>query len=187
MVCADESFLIIQLERAGVTLNETFWAPLLREWIIAMGYIGADKHTLKQALHVQSIVLVPGGAAEALYARPGVMKLCLKKRQGFVKLALETNTQLVPCVGFGENEVFQTTEPGILQRKWSKWMRFSIPILLHVIPRRAKITVVVGEPLDFGGERDVDKCHAMYIQHLQRLYNAEKAKYGYQDIELEII
>lgn len=170
-----------------MTLNETFWAPLLREWILQMGYISADKKTLHEALEVQSIVLVPGGAAEALHARPGIMQFYLSKRKGFVRLALETKCPLVPCIGFGENEVFQTTKPGPLQRKWSKTMRFSIPFLKNIIPRRAKISVVVGKPLDFGDETDVDKCHALYLDHLKQLYDKEKSKYGYQLIDLEII
>jgi len=177
----------LQLERAGVTLNESFWAPFLREWMLRMGYISANKHTLREALEVQSIVLVPGGAAEALHARPGIMKLYLNNRRGFVRLALETKCPLVPCVGFGENEIFQATEAGPWQRQWSKVMRFSIPFLKHIVPQRAKVTVVVGEPLDFGDETNVDKCHALYLQHLRLLYNAEKAKYGYEHVELEII
>ena len=37
-----------------------------------------------------AVVLVVGGAAEALHARPGNYKLTLKYRKGFVKLALQT-------------------------------------------------------------------------------------------------
>ena len=180
-------FSFPQLERAGVTLNESFRAPLLREWMLAMGYISANKHTLREALEVQSIVLVPGGAAEALHARPGVMKLYLNNRKGFVRLSLETKCPLVPCIAFGENEIFEATEPSPLQRQLSKVVRFSIPILKHIVPRRAKVVVVVGEPLDFGSETDVEKCHALYLEHLQRFYDKEKGKYGYENIELEFI
>lgn len=177
----------LQLERAGVTLNETFWAPFLRDWILRMGYISANKHTLHEALQVQSIVLVPGGAAEALHARPGVMKLYLNKRKGFVRLAMETKCPIVPCIGFGENEIYNAMEPGSLQHDLSKFVHFSIPILKNIVPRRAKLTVVVGEPLDFGTETDVDKCHTLYVQHLKLLYDKEKSKYGYEHIKLELI
>ena len=37
-----------------------------------------------------SCVVVVGGAAEALEARPGNFKLVLKNRKGFVKMALKT-------------------------------------------------------------------------------------------------
>jgi 2-acylglycerol O-acyltransferase 2 len=175
------------LERAGVTLNEAFHAPLLREWSIRLGYIGPNKHTLREALDVQSIVLVPGGAAEALHSRPGIMKFYLKNRKGFVKLALETKCPLVPCIGFGENEIYHCTESGQLQRRLCKVMKFSIPFLKHVVPRRAKVTVVVGEPIEFGNETNVGKCHEIYLQHLKDFYNKERVKYGYANIDLEVI
>lgn len=181
------SFTCRQLERAGVILNESFYAPLIREWGLRLGYIGPNMQTLHQALEVQSIVLVPGGAAEALHARPGVMQLYLRNRKGFVRLALETKCPLVPCFGFGENEIYDTTESRPLQRQLCKKMRFSIPLLKHVIPRRAKVTVVVGEPVDFGDETNVEKCHTKYLRHLKDFYYKERSKYGYEGIELKII
>ena len=66
------------------------------------------KHRLT---HGESLILVPGGAAEALHAHGGVMKLYLKNRKGFVKLAMETNAKLVPVIGFGENDIFDTLYP----------------------------------------------------------------------------
>jgi hypothetical protein len=66
-------------------------------------------------------------------------------------------------------------------------MRFSIPILKHAIPRRAKVTVVVGNPIDFEGEQDVEKCHEQYLHHLNDFYKRERAMYGYENIDLELI
>ena len=66
------------------------------------------KHRLNNG---ESLILVPGGAAEALHAHGGVMKLYLKNRKGFVKLAIETNAKLVPVIGYGENDIFDTLYP----------------------------------------------------------------------------
>lgn len=118
------------------------------------------------------------------------MQLCLKNRKGFVRLALETKSPLVPCIGFGENEIYNTTQPTKLQHALNKVFRVSFPCLKHFIPQRAIVTVVVGEPLILDmneGEQNVDKCHALYLQHLQKFYDAEKEKYGYNHIELDII
>lgn len=77
--------------------------------MLAVGFISANKATLKSTLESgKSIVLVAGGAAEALKAEPDTMKLYLQKRKGFVRLALETSKPLIPCIGFGENEIFHT-------------------------------------------------------------------------------
>jgi len=50
-----------------------------------------------------AITIVVGGAEESLHARPGVMELVLKKRHGFIRLAIESGSLLVPVLSFGEN------------------------------------------------------------------------------------
>ena len=51
-------------------------------------------------------MIVVGGAEEALDAHPGHHILTLKKRKGFIKMALQTGADLVPCYSFGENDLF---------------------------------------------------------------------------------
>jgi 2-acylglycerol O-acyltransferase 2 len=50
-----------------------------------------------------AITIVIGGAEESLHARPGVMELVLKKRHGFIRIAIESGAMLVPILAFGEN------------------------------------------------------------------------------------
>lgn len=52
-----------------------------------------------------SIAIVVGGAAESLAAHPGTNDLTLKKRFGFVKIAIREGASLVPVFSFGENDV----------------------------------------------------------------------------------
>lgn len=52
-----------------------------------------------------AITIVVGGAAEALYAHPGTNDLTLKKRFGFIKVAIREGASLVPVFSFGENDV----------------------------------------------------------------------------------
>jgi hypothetical protein len=42
-----------------------------------------------------------------LYAHPNTNVLYLRKRQGFIKLAMETGAQLVPVFSFGETDTFR--------------------------------------------------------------------------------
>lgn len=178
--------------RWAVTLNASFLAPIFRDWMLALGFLSANKETLKSKLQQgDSVVLVPGGAAEALHAHPGVMKLQLKGRYGFVKLALETGAQLIPVLGLGENDIFETLYDSDsivakMQRKLGKIMTFTLPILTWPIPRRRPIHVIVGKPLVFLS-KDVEECHAQYLQHLQALYDQHKGKYGFQDVPLEFV
>ena len=182
-----------------------------------MGFISANKSTLIKTLqHPQkrSIVLVPGGAAEALMAHPGTFKLYLRNRRGFVKLAVETNTPLVPVLGFGENELFytldfsdqettnsngqqegneQSTLIGRLHSKlWSvqqrirKTLSFSTPIFNPIPKQDMNVTVVVGLPLPIDPNKTIDEHHALYVERLQALFEKHKGPCGYGHLQLEI-
>ena len=53
----------------------------------------------------RAIIIVVGGAHEALDARPGSYRLTLLDRKGFVRKAMQHGADLVPVFSFGENEV----------------------------------------------------------------------------------
>lgn len=194
--CAGFRELFPGIRRWGVTLREAFFLPIIREYILAAGFISADKTALRTKLaQGDSVVLLVGGAAEALYAQPGRFTLYLQKRKGFIKLALETGAAIVPCLGFGENDAFDTYVPDAGQDKRlmqmllsiCKWLRFSTPLLKSPLPRRKPIHVVVGAPVKFDRDSSVEDCHAQYVAALTKLYNEHKAKYGHEHIPLEIL
>lgn len=195
--CAGFPDLFPGLKRWGVTLREVFYFFLVRDYILLAGFISPDRQALSHKLRQgDSIVLITGGAAEALYAQSGRFTLYLKRRRGFLKLALETGAAVVPCLGFGENDAFSTmdaTKVGhsatlmdILLRI-RKVLRFATPLVTWPIPRRNPIHVVVGAPVRFAPGTSADDCHAQYLEALTKLYDEHKAKYGHKDIPLEII
>lgn len=177
------------------------------------GFCSANKPTLKSRLSSESIVLIPGGAVEALHCKPKTMRLIIRKRKGFIRLAMETKAAVVPCIGFGENDIFDTicvgdeqsgaksSSDGLdalnvrnlffkLQTTLYKVFSFSMPLWTHLIPIPHPINVVVGEPIHFSGKTDpasVDECHARYLKALQDLYDEHKAKYGYEHVPLELL
>ena len=194
--CAGFRELFPGLRRWGVTLREVFYFFLVRDYILLAGFISADRQALEQKLRQgDSIVLITGGAAEALYAQSGRFTLYLKRRQGFLKLALETGAAVVPCLGFGENDCFSTLDVTKhehaslmnLLLRIRKVLRFSTPLVTWPIPRRNPIHVVVGAPVAFAPGTSVEECHKQYIVAVTKLYNEHKAKYGHKDIPLEII
>jgi len=178
-----------------MTLNMTFWVPFFRDWILAHGIGSCNRATCLDLLRGgRSIALVIGGAKEALDARPGVLRCYIRRRQGFVRVAVETGAGLVPALGIGENDLFhQLPNPRgsivrRLQDTLQAFMKFSMPVcygrtlppfLLPTVPLRRKITVVVGAPIfppapeareGLSDDEVVEKLHTEYMAAMELLY-----------------
>lgn len=82
------------------TLNGQFFFPFRREVIIALGVIAASKrgitNILKKVGGGNAVCLIVGGAEEALDSHEGNYSLCLNKRKGFIRIALQNGASLVP-------------------------------------------------------------------------------------------
>ena len=141
------------IKRRVCTLVASFKIPIFREVLLANGYIDCNKSTIKSVLTQpgESLVLVPGGAQEALYSHPGMFKLHLLNRFGFVRIALQTGASLVPCLGFGETELFTTIDNQSsnfvakkifqVQVAMMKKLSFSAPIITQVSELRCEIII----------------------------------------------
>ncbi|VDL79847.1 unnamed protein product [Nippostrongylus brasiliensis] len=183
------------------TLAGQFCTPFRREWGLLHGFIDCSRESISYVLNGEkgkACVLVVGGAEEALDARPGYHVLTLKRRKGFVRLALETGAQLVPCYSFGENEIFDQAEnpkgstTRMIQTTLKKLLGFSPPIFygrgvfnynFGLLPYRKPINTVLGAPIkvtkvDHPTQEQVDELHKLYITKLQELFDTHKTKYG---------
>lgn len=193
------------IQRRVCTLVANFKFPFFREVLLANGYLDCNRSTIKRALSKkgENLVLVPGGAHEALYSHPGTLKLHLLKRFGFVKVALQTGASLVPCLGFGENDMFETIDnqsEGLVSGslyKMQVWMMkkmsFSMPLMTHFFPKRVSLFCVVGRPIhlrdlkcDEPSVELVRKVHGEYVEALKALYEEYKEEYG-NGVELELV
>ena len=68
--------------------------------------------------------LVVGGAQESLSGSDFTVDLTLAKRKGFVKLALETGADLLPCFAFGEQQIFNLhSEKGSRVRRFQEFLK----------------------------------------------------------------
>ncbi len=82
----------------------------------------------------RAITIVVGGARESLDAKPYKLRLVLKRRKGFVKLAIRTGADLVPVLAFGENDLYDQLDtqkhPYIhkAQMLVKKFMGFTVPL-----------------------------------------------------------
>ena len=141
---------------------------------------------------------MPGGIAELFEARHGGPEgRVLRRRKGFVKLALQTGAPLVPLYCFGNTDIFHVFRARWLCRLSRRaqvslqlfWGRWCLPL-----PYKRKLLLVVGTPV--GGARppvaeptaeEVDALHARYVAELEALFHRHKARLpGWESRELVI-
>jgi 2-acylglycerol O-acyltransferase 2 len=181
------------------TLAANFKVPVFRDLLMALGIVSCSRNSVKNNLKngISSIIVI-GGAAETEHANPRVFKLVLKKRNGFIKLALETGASLVPSFGFGETDIwtqkiFPKDSTGGKIQTWIRNMfGVHIPILDRFMPRSSKIVTVFGSPIDCPmisapSNEQIQIIKKQYIDGLVKLFEDHKRNYGYGDCVVEIV
>ncbi|KAI1281860.1 2-acylglycerol O-acyltransferase 1 [Halotydeus destructor] len=194
-----------------LTLEEQFKVPFHRELFMLCGACSATRASMEWLLTREgkgnALVLIPGGAIEALDAVPGKFEVFLARRKGFCRMALKYGADLVPVLSFGENEVFQQYQPeegsslSTFQRRFTKFFRFSPPLFhgrgvfqysFGLLPYRKPITTVVGRPIavtKVDGEptsQQIDQLHETYCKVLKEFYDEHKSNYGFEGVPLNI-
>ncbi|KAG7471064.1 hypothetical protein MATL_G00120510 [Megalops atlanticus] len=181
-----------------------FWFrfPFFREYLMSAGIVSCSKrsvtHVLSQEGGGNVSIIVIGGAAESLEARPGSLILEARNRKGFVRIALKCGAYLVPVFSFGENELFnQLRNPKgsmvrTVQEGLRKMVGFSLPLFhargvfqysFGLMPYRKPIYTIVGQPMVVEKNvnptpEEVDRMHGQYLEALMQLFEQHKAKYG---------
>ncbi|KAH9851865.1 DAGAT-domain-containing protein [Lenzites betulinus] len=168
-----------------LTLTSNFRMPFYRDIVLAMGICAVSKRSCSNILKKgpgNSITIVVGGAAESLSAHPGTADLTLRKRLGFIKLAIQNGADLVPVFSFGENDIFQQmpndkgTTLYTLQKKFQNAFGFTLPLFhgrgllnynLGLMPYRKRIVAVIGHPINVV---QCDKPSLEEIMHVQQQY-----------------
>lgn len=181
-----------------------FQLPIIKHVYTWVGGLPVDKKTFRSRLsRNECVAFVPGGVQEVTLmdpSRPEELLLYLRNRKGFVKLALERGTPIVPTFIFNLDKSYGFVTPkGKLVNKIARkigflpvffWGRFGIPF---GIPNPQKITVVMGDPLDVPCEGDniseesVDKYHKIFLEKMEELFERHKHVEGYGDRKLIIV
>ncbi|XP_020507071.1 2-acylglycerol O-acyltransferase 3b [Labrus bergylta] len=184
-----------------------FRIPLFREYIMSAGLYPVSKPSLAYLLSQKgkgnAVVIVIGGAAESLASSPGMNTVVMKKRKGFVRVALESGADLVPVYSFGENDLFRQVifSDGSLGRRlqdlFKKIMGFA-PCLfvgerMAFMPYKSQVTTVVGSPISVPKrttptDEEVDHYHNLYMDALTELFHQHKVSCGLsENHKLQII
>lgn len=197
------------------TLDSNFNLPLYREYVMSMGLSSVSKESIKNVLTRggpnnegmgRAVTIVVGGARESLEAQPNTMRLIIKERKGFIKIAMQTGADLVPVVAFGENDLYDQLDPHKhpwlhgMQRYFLKAWKFTLPLLhgrgifnydVGLMPYRRPMNIVVGKPISVmqsanPDNSEVNRLHDLYTEELQRIwerYKDEFATHRKEDIQ----
>lgn len=198
--------------------------PVQREILLSCGFSSASENSLKALLKQSNdlnhesnhdgytsngVGLIVGGVREAFYTHPNAYKCYLKRRKGFVKIALQTGASLVPVISYGENNMYEIVDykPGswvrIFQDTFKRYTNVTpihfngrgyLQYTFGLIPRRYPITTVVGAPIHLKKIRDpneteINEAHALFCRKLKDLFEKHKSKYvqNFKSVHLEII
>ncbi|KAF1815818.1 DAGAT-domain-containing protein [Eremomyces bilateralis CBS 781.70] len=200
-----------------LTLDSNFRIPIYRDWALRLGMASVSRESCENLLSKggvnshgmgRAITIVIGGASESLDAEPGIVRLVLARRRGFVKLAIRTGADLVPVFAFGENDLYEQVRPADhpllhqFQMLVKKILGFTVPIFhargifnydVGILPYRRPVNVVVGKPIQVRQQEKPDEAyvqelHDEYTQELRRIWDDWKDTfYKDRDAELQIV
>ncbi|ETS87500.1 hypothetical protein PFICI_01328 [Pestalotiopsis fici W106-1] len=189
-----------------LTLDSNFRIPFYRDYVLSMGVRSVSKDSIVNILTRggknnegmgRAVTIVIGGARESLEAQPGQMRLILKERKGFIKLAVRTGADLVPVLAFGENEIYDQLRPKEhplvhkIQMFVLKVWKFTLPFLhgrgifnydVGLMPYRHPLNIVVGAPIKVQqykriDDQEIDRLHELYVEELMKLWNRYKDEF----------
>ena len=171
--------------------------PLLKDIIGIFGIVDASAKVLGRRLlrRKGSCVIYVVGLIELFKSTPTRETVFLKKRKGFVKVALRTGADLIPIYSFGNTTCLEALKWGPLASLSRKlgvsvtlfWGRFGLPV-----PKKVKLVYARGRPLGLPHipnptDADVDKYHQLYCEKLVALFdNYKKFNPDYADKTLHI-
>lgn len=201
-----------------LTLDANFRIPLYREYALALGLAGVSSQSCRNLLSKggprkdgtgRAITIVVGGARESMIATPKTLRLMIKDRKGFIKLAIRTGADLVPVLAFGENDLYTPIDSANypivqkIQRMVKNATGWEAPLFYGrglgkgswgLLPYRTPMDIVVGRPIYVGGKLEspgieqIDRIHGLYLEGLQKMWEEWRGKFPAADgVELQLL
>lgn len=178
-----------------------FRIPLVRELGLWTGCVDARRSVAEQLLQRgRSILVLPGGEAEQIRTRHGHESVYLRRRKGFLKLAMRHKVPVVPVYVSGVADYYHTSMALFATRLWLvKNLGICIPLNWGLwgsmnCPLPVPTTVVFGKPLTLNVKEcsaptnaELDTAHQQFCEALVQLFDENKDRLGYGDRKLEIV
>jgi 1-acyl-sn-glycerol-3-phosphate acyltransferase len=182
----------------GLTDRRIFRIPLLRQIFMDLGIVVANPETGQALLEQEEIVtIMPGGSREAFKPSRERYQLMWKRRKGFVRLAMQTGSPIIPAVCIGNDELYHVFFDGygLSERIYGKGalLPITLPVGLGPLPFPAKLTHYVGKPIRFRYKTEdaqdpkkVDRLHRRVVRAMKELLQTgmeERQRYRFEQRE----
>lgn len=156
--------------------------PIIKHVVGIFGSCDASSRTLIRTLKKKSCVLYAGGIAELFLTDDKEERLYINKRKGFIKVALQSGTAIIPLYLFGNTTTLKVAK-GKMIAKLARSLGISLTwfwgVMGTFVPFPKKLVVVVGKPMelpqiDSPSQEDIDKYHQQYVEEVKRIFDTYK-------------
>lgn len=184
---------------AGAPASVVFHTPFLR-YLTLFECVQVGRQSIMAAIQAGVCVgIVPDGVAGIfrMHEAPLGEFVTLRGKRGLARLALRTGTPILPAYSFGNTQVLSCwyDQFGLLEGLSRRlqaslfvyWGRWGLPI-----PRRAKITMVVGrliqvDKVEHPTDAQIDALHERILAEMRGHFDRHKAALGWGDRELRFV
>lgn len=152
-----------------------FYVPLLRDFFLLVGAIDCSKPNIEKFIkNNYSIVLFIGGAEEAKFSDSGNTNIIVKKRRGFLKLAIENNLTIVPIYTFGNNNIYKSYDYNLYNFSYyfKKTTGFWFPTGILIL-KKINFVSVIGKEINVNNN-DILELQTKYINNLNEVFEKYK-------------
>jgi hypothetical protein len=158
----------------GLGSRPMFYLPILSCLISWWGLDSVNQSRMTEFMEKNAnIALYPGGFEEQALTTNKACRVFIKKRKGFIKMALRYGYKVAPVLCLGENNTLNTIDHLLSLRLFLASIK--IPAILPysrfgVFPNfDVDITVIVGKPIqvpkiDHPTAQDVKHWHKVYME-----------------------
>ncbi|OLQ07977.1 Acyl-CoA wax alcohol acyltransferase 2 [Symbiodinium microadriaticum] len=174
-----------------------FRVPLMSEYLLLCHARRQDRKTFSKLLSQGATVAVnPGGLYEQVATDANQERLFFPANLGFVRLAIQHGTPLLPIYCFGENQLFRTAEwvrniNHFLYRKFKVGNFLILGLFgIPVTPLLPSPPVDVGPKEAEPSDARVHEVYTKYVAALQEMFKACAPKYLLKEVAdrgLEVI
>jgi len=184
----------------GAPASIVFRTPFLRYLLLLGPACDVGARSLERELKSGTYVgLVPDGIAGIFKCTGRDETVFLKNRRGLAKLALRTGCAVLPAYSMGNTEAFTAWfDPfGVMEALSRRAQasiffytgRFGLPL---GIPRRTRITVLVGDPIivtksENPTQAEINEVHERILRGIQETFDVHKGALGWGHKQIKIV